>query len=416
MFFLPRHPVVQPTTEDASVTVWEPMTDSRKRLWVALVFATSLVGMAPFFGDLQALLEERLSSRYVLALGFAFGLAVVVLFLTAVLRIRDHRLPRYSMLAVWLVLMSGQVLLWARSSAAENAVERLHFVFYGLVTLLFYRCFRERGDASVFWMTLIASVLVGVFDEAMQWLVPVRAADFIDIVINAYASFAGFWLGCALWPPERFEWRMRAASVLATGRLAAILVVVLALYIHIAHLGHLVVDAEIGRFRSYFSASDLDRLRTTRAERWSAKPPGPPEDLRSTEIEDYYRSEAGWRVHYREHSLRAENYYEAWQENRILERYFTPFLDLPNGYGGTFRLEPHVIARIEASRPPVDPYPYVSPVGLFPRHSIWLRPTKAELWVVATVLVGICLVLPTWTGRTGRASTLGTPKAPLLYR
>ena len=88
-------------------------------------------------------------------------------------------------------------------------------------------------------------------------------------------------------------------------------------------------------------------------------------------------------------------------------RYFAPFLDLPNNYGGTFRLQPHVIARIEASRPPVDPYPYVSPVGLFPRHSIWLRPTKAELWVVATVLAALCLGLPTWTGRSGRASPRG---------
>ena len=340
------------------------------------------------------MLQDRLSERYVTTLGAVFALAVGAAVLVAILRIRERRALRYSTLSVWLLLMAGQILIWSRPSAEVSAVERMHFVFYSLVAALFCRAFRSNGDSSTLLMALVAAVMVGILDEGMQWLVPVRAADFIDIGINAYGSFSGLWLGVALWPPHRLSWRMAPPSLSRTSRLAAALLVLLGVYIHVAHLGYVIDDPEIGRFRSFFTTAELENLKVSRAQRWAEHPPGPPDDLSSTEIEDYYRTEGGWRVHWLTRALRRKDYYIAWKENQILEKYFTPFLDLPNDYGGIFRLSAADLKRIEERRPEVEPYPYVSPVGVFPRYAIWLRPTRLELWAGIAILAALCLATP----------------------
>ena len=365
----------------------------------ALLFSLVLVAMAPFFGDLQEELRDLLPSAFARALGAVFGVAMVAAFVLAALRIRERRLLRYSLLAVWLLLLAGQLTLWSRSSAAENAVERMHFVFYNLVALLFYRAFRARDDGSVGPLTLLSAVMVGIVDESLQWLVPVRAADFVDIVINGYAAVAGLFLGAAIWPPQTFRWRMGRASASRLSVVAVAFLILLAGYIHTAHLGYFVEDREIGGFRSLYSMADLERLTIDRARQWAEHPPGPPGNLSSTEIEDYYRSEGGWRVHRRNDYLEEDRYFAAWKENQILEKYFSPFLDLPNDYGGTARWPAHVVQRVDRGRAGVERHDYVSPVGLFPRHAIWLRPTRIELW---GGVLGMSIVLLWWRRRIQR--------------
>ena len=112
-------------------------------LWPAIVFSLILVGLAPFLGRIRKFLSENLESGYTLALALAFGLAVGVALALAIAGIRERRRLRYTFLSVWIMLMVGQLLFWSRSSAKENAVERLHLVFYGLVAVLFYSYFRK---------------------------------------------------------------------------------------------------------------------------------------------------------------------------------------------------------------------------------------------------------------------------------
>lgn len=352
---------------------------------MALLFSAVLVAMAPFFGDLQKTLRDLLPSAFARTLGGVFGVAMAAALAVAVARIRERRAVRYSLLAIWLLLLAGQLTLWSRSSAAENAVERLHFVFYNLVALLFYRAFRPREDGSVWLLTLLCAVMVGILDEGVQWLVPVRAADFVDILINGYAAVAGLFLGAAIWPPKAFSWRMARPSASRLSVVGIAFLVVLGVYIHVAHLGYFVEDREIGGFRSFYSRAQLAQLAIDRARSWAERPPGPPSELSSTEVEDYYRTEGGWHVLRRNDDLRQELYFAAWKENQILEKYFSPFLDLPNDYGGVHRWPEHVIQRVDRGRATIESYDYVSPVGRSPRRAVWLRPTRVELWVAVGV-------------------------------
>jgi hypothetical protein len=239
--------------------------------------------------------------------------------------------------------------------------------------------------------------MVGILDEGMQWRFPLRVADYMDIVVNAYAAFAGLWLAVAVWPLESFSWRLDRRSWSRLSYWSTALVVLLAVYFHIAHLGHVIEDPDLGTYRSLYTVEELERLAPEREAQWKENPPGRPQDLTATEFEDYYRSEGGWRLLYRDHAERdADNPYEAWMENLFLEKYYGPFLDLPDGGGSPFRWSARRRARNEAAQPETEPYKYVSPVGKFPRHSIIVRPTKTELWLGVAVVVGVLLVVPRW--------------------
>jgi hypothetical protein len=366
-------------------------------LWPAVVFSLILIGLAPFLGRIRRFLSENLESGYTFALALAFGLAVGAALALAIAGIRQGRRLRYTFLSVWILLMVGQLLFWSRSSAKENAVERLHFVFYGLVAILFYRFFRKWREPSALVVAVVAATMVGILDEGMQWRFPLRVADYMDIVVNAYAAFAGLWLAVAVWPLESFSWRLDRRSWSRLSYWSTALVVLLAVYFHIAHLGHVIEDPDLGTYRSLYTVEELERLAPEREAQWKENPPGRPQDLTATEFEDYYRSEGGWRLLYRDHAERdADNPYEAWMENLFLEKYYGPFLDLPDGGGSPFRWSARRRARNEAAQPETEPYKYVSPVGKFPRHSIIVRPTKTELWLGVAVVVGVLLVVPRW--------------------
>ena len=255
-------------------------------LWPAVVFSLILIGLAPFLGRIRRFLSENLESGYTFALALAFGLAVGAALALAIAGIRQGRRLRYTFLSVWILLMVGQLLFWSRSSAKENAVERLHFVFYGLVVILFYRFFRKWREPSAPVVAVVAATMVGILDEGMQWRFPLRVADYMDIVVNAYAAFAGLWLAVAVWPLESFSWRLDRRSWSRLSYWSTALVVLLAVYFHIAHLGHVIEDPDLGTFRSLYTVEELERLAPEREAQWKENPPGRPQDLTATEFEE----------------------------------------------------------------------------------------------------------------------------------
>ena len=104
--------------------------------------------------------------------------------------------------------------------------------------------------------------------------------------------------------------------------------------------------------------------------------PGPP--FRPLDIEDRFLTEAAWRITHRNASYHNGDWYSAWHENLILERYFPAALDLAQVIDGT-RSAPDVAERfphgwpdnrltdgqraeLEASLPDPLPHRYTSPV------------------------------------------------------
>ena len=364
-----------------------------RRFIPALIVSAIVVGMAPFAGEIRDFLLETLGAGFVRIMGIGFAVVVAAISVWVIARIRDDRLRRYGLLLLGLALLVGQLAGWSRDNAAVNAVERIHFLYYGLLGVLWLRAFRRgRADASAPLLALLAIFLVAIADEGVQWWVAARTGEVYDIGLNVYAGATGLLLGLAVDGPRSLAWKLGPGSGRSLARLGAAAIVTLAAFVHGAHLGYRIDDAEVGTFRSYFDGDALRDASRDRATRWSVEPLGPPGEFPPLEPEDWFRTEGGMRVQHRNAALERGDVYQAWKENLLLERWYAPFLDQQNRDGNPFRLPAATRDDLDRRRPRDDPYPYDSPVGRDPLR-IWLVPSKTMLWSAVAIVVAVLLAV-----------------------
>ena len=358
---------------------------------VAAAVSAAIILVSPFMGQLQSFLRRSLSTpNYVLLFGGGVLLAVGLAIVVAVTRIRDRRVERFALLATALLL--GATYMWATATpyAEVNAVERVHFVEYGLIAFLFYRAFRPAGDWSVLILPLLAGVLVGTVDEWLQWFIPVRVGEAHDVFLNLASLACGVLFAVALEPPASFTARLTADSLKRVGLGGAIVWLVFAAFVSQVHLGHAVDIDGVARFHSHYTAGQLDALACDRAERWTR---APPKTLHRLSREDQYLDEGLWHVRRRN----VVDIDEAWGENLILEGFFGPVLDTatyasPNGNRWPAEQRAEVAMRVGAVPMPfvstAEPYPIVTwPQGLY--------------WSVVAAVALLLVAVPLALGRAG---------------
>ena len=336
-------------------------------------------------------LFDSLGSRFALVLAVGLGLAIGASVIAAALRIREPRPAkrwlRFGGLALALVLLGIQVLGFGTGNPLIDAVERFHLIEYGLLGALFYRAFRRYGDASVLPLTMLAVTLVGTVDELVQWWTPLRVGDARDVLLNAYAGLCGMLFGLALAPPRGWVVRGGRAAARRVGRAGALTWLAFAFFYDRAYLGYEITDPEAGAFRAWQPREELLELKAERAGEWAAQPPA---GLTAMGPEDFYLTAAMRHVEYRDESLRSGDWPHAWKENRILETYYTPYLQLTS-FGGApvrYRLTPEELAALEANRPQPGQVPYDSaPLQI----AVVSRPT---FWAVAIAAAMVLAGLP----------------------
>ena len=203
-------------------------------------------------------------------------------------------------------------------NANVDVVERFHLVEYGALTWLYYRAWHARGDVTSLVFPALATFMVGIFDEGLQWLVPARVGELRDVLLNGVSIACGLVFSVGLEPVTRSaggfpiasgrrsargvrrrgdSWRSRCSFTPCTS-------------------GTWCDDAETGDFFSRYSADELLEASRDRAARWQS---APPRELRRTSIEDHYLAEGVWHVQRRNE---VEDPQRVWHENLILEKYF----------------------------------------------------------------------------------------------
>src|SRR5688572_5132895 len=113
---------------------------------IASAVSSVLVLAAPFIGEIRRALLLRFPGQFVRIIGGIVLLAVVTAIVAALARIRDRRAPRHAAIAVSLIIAAVYTYAARTPDPQVNAVERFHFVEYGLITWLFYRGWRPAGD------------------------------------------------------------------------------------------------------------------------------------------------------------------------------------------------------------------------------------------------------------------------------
>ena len=192
----------------------------RQVVWWILALAASFAipSSSPWVGVLRDAVEARLGGRYVTVLAIGLAAVGVAAFGVAVASIKTRRARRYGLLAVALGLILLQPLLWRQGIRRVDLVERVHLVEYAGVGFLYLLALRSRvRDAALPVLAVLAAAYVGVADETIQWLSPVRVGDIRDVLLNGWAGAIGAPFALALVAAER----LRAAAEAVLGRRGA---------------------------------------------------------------------------------------------------------------------------------------------------------------------------------------------------
>lgn len=89
---------------------------------------------------------------------------------------------------IWLLGLAGLLIYLTFGLADGSAEEAVHYVQYGILSLLLFRAFCHRvRDYSIYAAATIAGTFVGMIDETVQWLTPGRHFGLRDIWLNLTA-------------------------------------------------------------------------------------------------------------------------------------------------------------------------------------------------------------------------------------
>lgn len=357
-----------------------------RRLAPAVVLSCAVVLLAPYAGEVRNCLRAAFPGQYGAIINASVGLLIAIALLLAVARIRDRRPWRYGALAAALGLASLSAWWGSTDSASVNAVERFHFVEYGFITWLFYR---GRGSLAerqprppgpeLLILPALAALIVATADEAFQWFIPERVGEWRDVFLNGTAIAAGLLFSLGLTPPSSWRLGFTAAARRELAMAGTVLLVAMAGFLHLVHLGHLVRDDEIGSFRSRYAANDLLAASRDRADRWASDPP--PAALVRLSREDQFLAEGVAHIRARNAAWETD-VATAWAENLILEKYFGPVLDTASWATPLSRWPLEQRADAEARAPATQPA-YVSDAE--PRHI--LRWPPWALWIATAGLI-----------------------------
>jgi hypothetical protein len=285
-----------------------------------------LVLAAPFIGQLRAKLQDWFPDQYRAIILIAVFGSIAVAIAAAAIKIRDRRVLRYGCIVAALSLGTSYALLSRTGDPAVDAVERFHFVEYGLIALLFYRAWRYVGDGSLLILPVLAALFVGIAEEWLQWFVPGRVGELRDVLLNLWAIGCGVLFAVGLDPPARVSLRLTPSSWRRVKQLGAAAMVAFAVFLQCVHLGFEIDDPKTGVFRSTYDRDTLVELARDRTERWRSDPPLTWSRLSR---EDQYLTEGITHVRRRNLCWGEQDFTCAWHENLILEQYFAPVLDTP---------------------------------------------------------------------------------------
>lgn len=358
-----------------------------RRLAVAVVAAAGLVAAAPLAGVARSRLQSALSARFGAAVYAVIAALVLGAAVFALRRARRDAWWRGGLVALAMAMAAVYVRATGNADPAVRAVEAFHFVEYGLITFLFYRVWRLSGDITALALPALAAFLAGVAEEAYQWFLPARVGELRDVWLNGVA------IGCALFfsvgaAPPRTPWRVTARAAQPICRLLAVVVLALAAFVHVVHLGQR-VELGAAQFDSRYGPAGLAARGAERAVQWRVAPPLTRPDRFSRE--DQYMTEGLQHVQARNSALSAGDAVTAWHENAILEAAFAPVLDTPSYLAAAgHRWTPDQRAEVEGRAGTGRAGPFVSrafpyPIYHWPPLALW---AGAALLAAALVAAG----------------------------
>ncbi len=367
---------------------------------------------------------------------FTYGVTAIVILVAGagvalLLKRRRSSVAGY----VWLLGIAGLIVYLTFGLRAGSPEEAVHFLQYGMLSLLLYRAFTHRvRDYSIYAAATIAGTVLGMVDETVQWLTPGRHFGVRDIWLNFTAvALVQAALAAGVRPKIVSGWPDRA-SLRRLCRLGVVAVAYLGLcllntpdriawytarlpmlgFIDADHsimveYGYLHGDAATALFRSRFTADELRRQARDRAEEGAAIL-GRYRDQAQygeflgiyTPVTDPFLHEAKVHLYSRDINLewarsnaqadeRRRQFTKAYRANRILEDYFGELVHA-SGYAWPAELEAEIREKVDSD------WVYNSKVS---QDLITTFSRRQVFWFFLGAVIGL-LLLGSWFGRRAR--------------
>ena len=394
------------------------MTKGKKILawfWVGLC-SLAIFFIVPFARAIQQFTTSRFGASFFIILLLAVVTAVFLAVLyILVFRLKIRRISQY----IWLSIFAGFYFYIGLAKIA-NPTDGAHYLEYGLLGCLLFRAWRfSIPDAAVYPAAFFSGALVGILDEIIQWIAPNRYWDLLDVGMNALAvGLVLLAIGTGL-RPKLASARFAPRSVRTVSIILAVDLVILGLCLSntpertaaLAARFHCLArleqeepmretilkhdDPEIGVFYSRLTRSWLGKTDREQAASYGKILA----DWKDKSYDEFLTNHTSlsfpflyeMRVHLFRRDRRFElgrqaddasagkkDFFIAWKENRILEKYF----------GETLRRSGYLWQGIRTSEAEslIDKNaPYDSPVGK--NVFYWLK--EGPMWATILVILGL---------------------------
>lgn len=153
-------------------------------LWVILC-SISIFLIVPVAQAIQKFVSKYLGQRFFIY----FVLLVLVLAFICLLYFLIFRLKvRSASNYVWLSIVTGFYAYFTLQLIRAPA-EATHFLEYGLLGFFLFRALSYHvKDKSIYFTATLFALLIGTFDEILQWIIPQRMWDFRDVGLNCISG------------------------------------------------------------------------------------------------------------------------------------------------------------------------------------------------------------------------------------
>ena len=157
-----------------------------RRLWLAL--AITLFAIYATLGQTPAIVAT-LGTDLIESAEANLVFALLILLVVIPVFFVDKRLARLE-IAVAIGILAVFLLTWLRLGSWED---RTHLFEYALVAALVHEALLERRDngrrvPAPTLLALLISLLLGLLDEGIQYLLPNRVFDPVDVAFNSLAA------------------------------------------------------------------------------------------------------------------------------------------------------------------------------------------------------------------------------------
>jgi VanZ family protein len=358
----------------------------KTRKWLAVALFTLVIfATLPFGPAIRNFLTEHFGKWFVIwFVGISLLAGVVTIFAAVLRRERKFSVIRF----LWLLLIV--FLYWQFLKRTFRVpIESVHFIEYGILSVLAYRALRESyAETWIFVLVIVFTYTVGIADELIQWVLPNRVAEIRDVLFNAVSGvLAQIFLWKVVVPPGLTK-GVPARSFRPAVWLAAFNIVLTGSFLELVNgFGHRTVDPDVGSFFSRMTPEEILEIDRARGPEHaavldSAYEGSYDEFLRATSDPFLYEM--------RVHLFRRDSHFEkgshrvACCEQKLLDKYFTTTLE-NSRY--RWRKGEEKICRDREN----DCARYRSPVS----QEIIVRFEHVHLWTFVSVVSGFLFVLGT---------------------